>query len=124
MSKHAIFVCTTCATVWKDGKPQGISGGQQFLEQLQTMHSDWELRDKFPIQEVKCMSACSHHCAVSFAAADKYTYVFGDLQILPETAAAVLACASQYYAKPDGMLPWSERPQPMKKGVVARIPPL
>ncbi len=42
------------------------------------------------------MSACSHHCAVSFAAADKYTYVFGDLQILPETSAAVLDGRQRY----------------------------
>ena len=37
---------------------------------------------------------------------------------------AVLECAGQYYAKSDGLLPWSERPQALKKGVLAKIPPL
>lgn len=125
---HIIFVCTTCASVWKDGKRQGISGGEQLLEQLFQQQKTWELSDKFSIQPVECMSACSHSCAVSFAAVGKHTYVFGDLshqtETLPETSAAVLECADLYYSKSDGLLPWSERPEALKKGVLARIPPL
>jgi predicted metal-binding protein len=62
---------------------------------------------------------------VSFAAVGKYTYLFGDLPANEsESVEAVLQCAAQYYAKPDGLLPWSERPQALKKGVLAKIPPL
>ncbi|NES91404.1 DUF1636 family protein, partial [Okeania sp. SIO2B9] len=32
--------------------------------------------------------------------------------------------ASLYDAKSDGLLSWSERPEHLKKGVLARIPPL
>ncbi|TAE49538.1 MAG: DUF1636 domain-containing protein [Oscillatoriales cyanobacterium] len=78
-TKHCLLVCTACASVWKDGKRQGKSGGQQFMEDLSKLAKDWELSDEFEIQEVECMSACSHSCAVSFAAAGKYTYLFGDL---------------------------------------------
>ncbi|MEL6496867.1 MAG: DUF1636 family protein, partial [Cyanobacteria bacterium J06623_7] len=42
----------------------------------------------------------------------------------PETSSAVLDCASLYYEKSDGQMAWSERPQSMKKGVLARIPSL
>ena len=124
-TKHCLLVCTACASVWKDGKREGKSGGQQFMEDLSKLAKDWELSDKFDIQEVECMSACSHACAVSFAAVGKYTYLFGDLPANePESVEAVLECASQYYAKPDGLLPWSERPKALKKGVLAKIPPL
>jgi predicted metal-binding protein len=120
---HILFVCKTCATVWKEGKPQGKSGGQKLLENLSQLHQNWEFREDFSLQEIDCMSACSHSCAVSFAAPGKYTYLFGDLP--PENSAdAVLKCAAQYYVKPDGLLPWSERPEPLKKGVIARIPPI
>ena len=122
-TQHTLFVCKACASVWKDGKRTGKSGGEQLLENLSQLHQDWDLQDDFPIQEVECMSACSRSCCVSFAAAGKYTYLFGDLPVT-ESAAAVLECASQYYAKPDGLLPWSERPEVLKKGIVARIPPL
>lgn len=93
------------------------------LEQLQELHSDWELRDEFQLQEVECMSACSHSCAISFVAPGKYTYLFGDLPV-QESAAAVLDCAKLYFANPQGYLAWADRPKPLKKGILARIPPL
>ncbi|MCU0546528.1 MAG: DUF1636 domain-containing protein [Oscillatoriaceae cyanobacterium Prado104] len=124
-AKHNLFVCTTCASVWKNGKREGKSGGQQFMENLSHLAKDWEFFDRFDIQEVECMSACSRSCAVSFAAAGKYTYLFGDLPANErESAEAVLKCAGQYYEKSDGLLPWAERPEPLKKGILARIPPL
>ena len=121
--QHNLFVCKTCATVWKQGKPEGKSGGQQLLEHLSELHQNWDLKDNFPIQEVQCMSACSHSCTVSFAAPGKYTYLFGNLPV-QDSAAAILDCATQYYVKPDGSLPWSERPEPLKKGILAKIPPI
>ncbi|MEH2069035.1 MAG: DUF1636 family protein [Nostoc sp.] len=120
---HTLFVCKTCASVWQDGKRLGESGGEQLLQQLQYLAQDWDLRDEFPIQEVECMSACNRSCVVAFAAKGKLTYLFGDLTV-DGSASAVLECASQYYAKPDGLLPWSQRPEALKKGILAKIPPL
>ncbi|NES79590.1 MULTISPECIES: DUF1636 domain-containing protein [Okeania] len=123
-----LFVCTTCASVWKYGKRQGISGGEKLLDRLSQQYKNWHLRDRFTITPIECMSACSHSCAISFAAPGKHTYVFGDLpsqtEMLLEVSAAVLECASLYDAKSDGLLSWSERPEHLKKGVLARIPPL
>ncbi len=122
-TQHVLFVCKACATVRVEGQPQGKSGGEKLFEQLQELHSDWELRDDFQIKEVECMSACNRSCAIAFAALGKFTYIFGDLPV-DGSASVVLECASQYHAKPDGLLPWSERPERLKKGIVARIPPL
>jgi predicted metal-binding protein len=127
-NQHTLFVCTTCASTWQDGKRVGESGGEKLLTSLKQLHENWSYQDKFSIQPVECMSACSRPCAVSFAAFGKYTYLFGDLPVdvetLSETAIAIWDCASLYYSKPDGLLPWAERPQPLKKGILARIPPL
>ncbi|MBE9007513.1 DUF1636 family protein [Fortiea sp. LEGE XX443] len=120
---HNLFVCKSCASVWQDGKRIGESGGQKLFHQIQQLAQDWELRDKFPIQAVECMSACNRSCVVAFTAKGKLTYLFGDLAV-DSSAVAVLECASQYYAKTDGLLPWSERPEPLKKGILAKIPAL
>ncbi|MBE9050158.1 DUF1636 family protein [Nostocales cyanobacterium LEGE 11386] len=120
---HALLVCKTCASIWQDGKRLGESGGQKLLQHLQHLAQEWELQDEFPIKEVECMSACNHSCVVAFTGKGKLTYLFGDLAV-DSSASAVLACASQYYAKADGLLPWSERPEPLKKGILAKIPPL
>ncbi len=122
-TNHTLFICTTCASVWKEGKRVGTSGGQLLLNQLTEIYQNWELAPEFSLQAVECMSACNSPCIVTFAAAGKFTYVFGNLPV-DGSASAVLECASQYYAKTDGLLPWSERPEPLKKGIVAKIPPL
>jgi len=74
------------------------------------------------------MSACSHACVVTFASEGKYSYLFGDLPIdhdnIGKTASAILSCAELYGDRADGMLAWKERPEPLKSGVIARIPPL
>ncbi|MBR8840150.1 MAG: DUF1636 family protein [Stigonema ocellatum SAG 48.90 = DSM 106950] len=122
-NQHTLFVCKTCASVWQDGKRVGESGGQQLLQQLQGLAQDWELRNEFLIHDVECMSACDRSCVIAFAASGKLTYLFGDLPV-DGSASAVLQCATQYYAHADGSLPWSLRPEPLKKGILAKIPPL
>ncbi|MBD2294537.1 DUF1636 family protein [Anabaena sphaerica FACHB-251] len=123
VTAHSLFVCKTCASVWQDGKRIGESGGQKLLQQIQELAQNWDLRDEFPIEEVECMSACNRSCVVAFAGQGKLTYLFGDLPV-DGCAEAVLECASKYYNRPDGVLPWSERPEPLKKGILARIPSL
>lgn len=123
MIQHILFVCKTCATIRIDGKPQGKSGGEQLLEQLQELHTNWELQDEFQIKEVDCMSACSRSCAISFVASGKYTYLFGDLSV-SESAAAILDCAKLYFTNSEGYLAWADRPKHLKNGILARIPPI
>jgi len=48
--------------------------------------------------------------------------MFGDLQPLA-SAAAVLQLGEQYFASADGIVPRQERPEALKKGILARIPP-
>ncbi|CAN1209952.1 DUF1636 domain-containing protein [Tumidithrix helvetica PCC 7403] len=125
---HKLFVCTTCASTWKDGKRVGTSGGQLLLDELLKLNQSWSLRSSFLIQSVECMSACNRPCVVAIASEGKYTYLFGDLPVdaasLATTASAILVCASKYNAQTDGNLPWAERPAPLKKGIVAKIPPM
>ena len=123
-AEHTIFVCTTCASKWQDGKPVGESGGEKLLQHLQAHYPHWELNTEFVIQPVQGMSACNRSCVVCFASPSKSTYLFGDISADLSTAevAGVFACASKYYAHSEGLLPWSERPEPLKKGIVARIP--
>ena len=49
--------------------------------------------------------------------------MYGDFAPEP-SGGAILDAAALYAAAPDGLIPWRERPDALKKGVVARIPPL
>jgi predicted metal-binding protein len=124
--QHCLFVCTTCGSKWEDGRRIGTSEGERLLQELQALHQEWDLATEFPIQAVGCMSACSRSCAISFAAAGKHTYLFGDISPQDPSVALsnILDCAEKYYQHPTGVLPWAERPAPLKQGILAKIPPL
>jgi predicted metal-binding protein len=125
---HNLLVCTTCASTWQNGKKVGVSGGETLLKELSQLYQNWDRRSQFEIKAVSCMSACSRACIVTFACEGKHSYIFGDLPIdienMPKTISAILSCAEMYSDRPDGMLAWKERPEPLKSGVIARIPPL
>ncbi|MEL6458503.1 MAG: DUF1636 domain-containing protein [Cyanobacteria bacterium J06621_15] len=124
MKAHTIFVCTTCASKWINGKRVGESGGEKLLKRLQDDYPNWELNQEFTIKPVECMSACNRSCVISFASPGKTTYLFGDISsdLTPAEVEGVFNCAGKYYVHPEGSLPWAERSQPLKKGILARIP--
>lgn len=123
----SILVCTTCASTWQNGQRVGTSGGEQLLDRLETYLAEHPA-GAIAVAPTQCMSACSHACAVAFAAEGKYSYVFGDLPHdaanLDRTVEAIATCAALYADRPDGLLAWAERPEPLKNGVLARIPPV
>jgi predicted metal-binding protein len=59
---------------------------------------------------------------IALAAPHKTTLMFGDLPPL-ESAADILQLAIQYHASADGLILRQERPDRLKKGILARIPP-
>jgi len=74
------------------------------------------------VEAVKCLSVCKRPCTVAVTAPDRWTYVWGDLD--PATHVdEILDGIARYAASADGVVPWRERPQIFKTGVVARIPP-
>lgn len=118
-----IHVCTTCRV---PGDPDAADRpGARLLAALSAalLRRPEAADARFTIQAVECLSVCKRPCTVAFAAPGKWTYVYADLA--PETAAdTILAGAALYADAPDGIIPWRQRPDALKRGVVARIPPL
>ncbi|MGC1584199.1 MAG: DUF1636 domain-containing protein, partial [Rhodomicrobium sp.] len=72
---------------------------------------------------VECLSGCKRSCTVALAAPGKWSYVIADLDP-SRHAPDILAFAAQYAAHPDGVPAWRERPEIVRRSVLARIPPL
>ena len=71
----------------------------------------------------ECLSACSNGCAVVFRGAGRWTYVQGRLDPdLHLDDLISMYCA--WAATPDGIVPWRERPEVIRKNTIARIPPM
>lgn len=115
--KTSIYVCVTCRGAGQPLEPKEERAGFRLHAEIAALGAG------FDVVPVECLSVCKRPCTVSFAAPGKWTYVYGDLD--PATAAATIVAGAELYAKtPDGLIPWRERPDALKKGVVARIPPL
>jgi predicted metal-binding protein len=75
------------------------------------------------VRPVQCLSVCKRPATVAVTSPDGYTFLFGDLQT--DTGTAALLSFVQSYRKSDyGLVPWRERADVLRKGMVARVPPL
>jgi predicted metal-binding protein len=115
-----VIVCTTC-------RPAGASrelppAGQSLLEAVQGMQAHAPPAG-LQVRGIACMSGCSRACTMALQAPGKHTYFFGDLAADSETAAQVLACARLHWRSADGSLPRNERPERLRNGILAKLPP-
>ena len=111
-----IYVCVRCR---QEGDTHDVRAGGRLYATLEEACAN---EPSLTVMPVECLSVCKRPCTVSFAAPGKWTYVYGDLP--PDTGAdTVLHAARLYAAVPDGLIPWKLRPDAVKKGVIARIPP-
>jgi len=115
---HALFVCTSCAFSATQRDHLGHRGGYHLFQQLR---QQGQMPPEFTLEAVECLSACHRFCVIALAAPQKTTLMFGDLPPL-ESAAAIAQLATQYAASPNGLVPRQSRPEPLQKGILARIP--
>ena len=113
-----LYVCVTCRAEGSDSEER--PGARLYRELAQAVATRG---DDLRVEAVECLSVCKRPCTVAVAAAGRWTYVYGDLD--PESSAETILDGVGLYARaPEGIVPWRERPQAFRKGVVARIPPL
>jgi predicted metal-binding protein len=112
-----IHVCVTCRAADEPLEPRSERSGARLHAALAAAADD-----RVTIAPVECLSVCRRPCTIGFSAAGKWTYIYGDFS--PAAAPAILAAAELYALAPDGLIPWKQRPDALKKGVVARLPPL
>ena len=119
-----VIVCTTCRPV---DVPRDLPAhGAALFEAVQVAAWDVDPAQlaNVRIRGVECMTGCNRACTVTFQAAGKYLYYFGDLAADAETAEHILAGAQLHASTPDGTLLRNDRPARLRNGILARIPPL
>jgi len=121
MAVTHIYVCTTCKLADEAGFAVSERAGARLHRALSALAS--ERQSPVEIVPVECLSVCKRACTISFAAPGKWTYVYGDLPA--DTGAdVILDGAALYTATNDGLIPWKQRPEALKRGVISRVPPL
>jgi predicted metal-binding protein len=108
-----ISVCTSCKSA--DGE-SGI--GEALFDALTAAIGDRAIAAR----RVQCLGVCKRPATVAVSSAGGYTFLFGDLEL--DSGSAALASFVQFYRDaPYGLVPWRQRAEVLRKGMVARLPP-
>ena len=126
MSDTEIIVCTTCRPqgASRDLPAEGLALFEAVQDALLTSEWDGAAPQGLQVRGLACMSGCSRACTVTLQASGKFSYYFGDLAADAETAAQVIACAQLHKHSEDGSLARNDRPERLRSGILARLPPL
>ena len=111
-----VIVCITCR---RPSDPEDFPRpGLTFASAVTEAAKDTGVR----VKRVRCLANCKRGLSAAVRREAGWTYIFGDLD--PATAAPALIEGARLFARADdGVMPWRGRPQPLKTGLIARVPP-
>ena len=112
-----VYVCVTCR------KPDDPESGPRpgFLLACATAKAA-EGTD-VTVHPVECLGNCSRSLSAAMRCQGAWTYVFGGLEA-DRDSQALIDGARLLAGAEDGILPWRERPDILKRALIARVPPL
>jgi len=78
--------------------------------------------DGVSVLRIRCLGNCSRGLSAAIRCENAWTYIFGGLD--PERDGPALIMGAQLLAQAtDGIMPWRGRPESLKRGLIARVPP-
>lgn len=112
-----VYVCVTCA-----GGGTGEHGAPRPGALLAAATAQAAHGTGVEVRTLRCLANCSRGPSAALRAAGSWTYVFGALDV--GCAAALVTGARLLANAADGILPWRGRPDALKRGLIARVPPI
>jgi predicted metal-binding protein len=119
--RNSILICVTCRMATPQPEILEERPGARLYRALLKVAE--RRADPIDLVPVECLSVCRRPCTIGFSAPGKWTYIYGDFAPDERAAEAILDAAALYAATADGLIPWKQRPDALKRGVVARLPP-
>lgn len=111
-----VIVCASCRD--ETGSDAHPRAGELLADDTRRAASGEDIR----IHSVECLGNCKRRLSAAILRDGCWSYVFGDLSAT--SGADLVTCAKLFATSTDGLIPWRGRPDSLKRGLVARIPPL
>lgn len=111
-----VIVCASCRD--ETGSDAHPRAGELLAEDTRRAASGENIR----IRSVECLGNCKRRLSAAILRDGCWSYVVGDLTTT--SGADLVAGAKLFATSTDGLIPWRGRPDCLKRGLVARIPPL
>jgi predicted metal-binding protein len=132
VSRAIVLVCVTCRTaVNPTGSPGIATPSATALAAVPRVGVDLAEATivaaanapDISVQRVRCLGNCSRGLSAAIRYANAWTYVFGGLDPTRDGPSLIVAARLLAQAS-DGIMPWRGRPDSLKRGLIARIPPI
>ena len=111
-----VIVCASCRD--ETGSDAHPRAGEMLARDTRRAASG----EKISIRTVECLGNCKRRLSAAILRDGCWSYVFGDLTAA--SGADLVTGAKLFATSTDGLIPWRGRPDSLKRGLVARIPPL
>lgn len=119
-NKPRLNICITCNASNAEA-PSDPRDGQTLFDRLQEHCASRDL--PFDVKPVECLTNCKSGCSVALNGAGKWGYVYGNVD--PDSMIDDLCDLAVKYAESEkGIVAWRERPDALRRNVIARIPPI
>ena len=117
LTAMTVYVCITCR---RAGDPEdGVRPGLVLARET-AREADGS---KVSVRQIRCLANCNRACSAAIRREGAWTYVFGELEP-GRDAAALIEGAKLFAHTEDGLMPWRGRPDILKRGLIARVPPI
>jgi len=74
------------------------------------------------VRPINCLANCTRSLRAAIRSPKAWTYIVGGLNDATDTLA--LIAGARLAAAGDSIMPWRGRPEPLRRGLIARVPPL
>ncbi|WP_269929820.1 DUF1636 family protein [Aminobacter sp. HY435] len=111
-----ILVCSSCRD--ETGSDAHPRAGARLAEDARLAANGKNIA----VRGVECLGNCKRRLSAALIRDGAWSYVFGDLN--PSSGEDLVAGAKLFATSTDGLIPWRGRPDSLKRGLIARIPPL
>jgi predicted metal-binding protein len=115
-ARPIVYICVTCRPPGETDSP--LRPGAVLAAATANAATGTEVE----VRPMRCLGSCSRGPTAALRCERAWTYVFGGLEV--SSAAALVEGARLLAGAADGTLPWRERPAVLKRGLVARVPPM
>ena len=117
LAATTIYVCVTCR---RAGDPEdSVRPGLVLARETACAANG----SGVSVRRIKCLANCSRACSAAIRREGAWTYVFGGLEP-GRDAEALIEGAKLFASSSDGLMPWRGRPDILKRGLIARVPPI
>lgn len=110
-----ILVCSSCRR--EGDTAETPRPGSRLADAVAAITSD-----DVAVRRIACLGNCSRGLSAALYRQGCWTYVFGGLD--ENSGADLIEGARLFSEATDGFMPWRGRPESLKRGLIARVPPI